>query len=142
MIDSYLSDRNGIRNDDRNGIRNLSKDKVSIGKLSKDKISLDKDRLDKNNTKYINSSSNGGMGEDASSSSMQEISNKVNSEELAELLSHIGYIFQMNITGNNERLNNFLDTLIDEYSLDYIKQAIDKIGEQMTDLIGVSSHSK
>lgn len=69
LINKYLSDRNGIRNVKSNDDRHSSK-----VKYSKDKVSIDKNRSEKNskgqqraeqatNYKYINSSSNGGLGE-------------------------------------------------------------------------------
>ena len=149
LIQQHLNARNGIRNDDRNGVRNLSIDKNSIDESrleqystaqnSKEKIS--KEKINKeNNYKYINSSSNGGMGEfllndDSSTSSIENNATTENGENsgvnqgaVSSLFNYLNGISTTDIPKDNKRLADVFDMLIHNgYEIEDIQLGIDNI---------------
>ncbi|MCH5384991.1 hypothetical protein DKZ23_10205, partial [Limosilactobacillus reuteri] len=145
LIQQHLNDRNGIRNDDRNGVRNLSIDKNSIDKSRLEQYSTvqhssAQQRAEKgnkeNNYKYINSSSNGGMGEtllndNSSTSSIENnattengensgVDNRVNNQldtnnnqdAISSLFNYLNGISPTDIPKDNKRLADVFDMLI------------------------------
>ncbi|PWT49609.1 hypothetical protein [Limosilactobacillus reuteri] len=161
LIQQHLNDRNGIRNDDRNGVRNLSIDKNSIDKSRLEQYSTvqhssAQQRAEKgnkeNNYKYINSSSNGGMGEtllndNSSTSSIENnattengensgVDNRVNNQldtnnnqdAISSLFNYLNGISPTDIPKDNKRLADVFDMLIrNGYEIEDIQLGIDNI---------------
>ena len=125
---------------------------------SPDKNRLDKNSIDKSRTeqasseqqskenkcKYINSSSNGGMGENASlaATSTSSVDNNAtrasgedtgvitgaNSEEINYLFDYLnGLLDGEGIPTDNERLRKLFDTALDNYRPEVIKQALEQL---------------
>ena len=134
---------------------------------SPDKNRLDKNSIDKSRTeqanseqqrkenkfKYINSSSNRGMGENASfgatftstvdNNATREngvitgedsgVTTSSNETEINYLFDYLNGLFDGdNIPSDNERLNKLFDTLLDKYRPEFIQQAL----EQLANTIG------
>ena len=133
---------------------------------SPDKNRLDKNSIDKSRTvqasseqqskenkyKYINSSSNGGLGENASlpavsTSTMDnnatrengvitgedsEVTTSSNETEINYLFDYLNGLFDGdNIPSDNERLNKLFDTLLDKYRPEFIQQAIEQLANTL-----------
>lgn len=136
-----------------NGKPNVNK-KITKGSPSIDKNSIDKSRLEQystaqnskekinkeNNYKYINSSSNGGMGENLlnGSSSTSSIENNattengensgVNQDAVSSLFNYLNGISTTDIPKDNKRLANVFDMLIHNgYEIEDIQLGIDNI---------------
>jgi hypothetical protein len=132
---------------------------------SPDKNRLDKNSIDKSRTvqsssgqrskenkyKYINSSSNGGMGEDASlpavsTSSVDNnatresgedsgvISGANNDDEINYLFDYLNSLFTGdNILTDNKRVRKLFDSALDNYRPEFIKQALDQLADTLGD---------
>ena len=133
---------------------------------SPDKNRLDKNSIDKSRTeqanseqqrkenkfKYINSSSNRGMGENASFSAAatSTMNNNVtrengvitgedsgvttssNETEINYLFDYLNNLFDGdNIPTDNERLNKLFDTLLDKYRPEFIQQALEQLANTL-----------
>ena len=136
-----------------NGKPNVNK-KITKGSPSIDKNSIDKSRLEQystaqnskekinkeNNYKYINSSSNGGMGENLlnGSSSTSSIENNattengensgVNQDAVSSLFNYLNGISTTDIPKDNKRLANVFDMLIHNgYEIEDIQLGINNI---------------
>lgn len=140
-----------------NGKPNVNK-KITKGSPSIDKNSIDKSRLEQNrpdqtkkekinkenNYKYINSSSNGGMGEillnDGSSTSSIEnnattenggnsaVDSGANQDNINSLFNYLNGISTTDIPKDNKRLANVFDMLIHNgYEIEDIQLGIDNI---------------
>lgn len=136
-----------------NGKPNVNK-KITKGSPSIDKNSIDKSRLEQystaqnskekinkeNNYKYINSSSNGGMGENLlnGSSSTSSIENNattengensgVNQDAVSSLFNYLNGISTTDIPKDNKRLADVFDMLIHNgYEIEDIQLGIDNI---------------
>ncbi|PWT35170.1 hypothetical protein DKZ22_07415 [Limosilactobacillus reuteri] len=140
-----------------NGKSNVSK-KITKGSPSIDKNSIDKSRLEQNrpdqikkekinkenNYKYINSSSNGGMGEillndDSSTSSIENnattengensrANSGVNQDAVSSLFNYLNGISPTDIPKDNKRLADVFDMLIHNgYEIEDIQLGIDNI---------------
>lgn len=121
---------------------------------SPDKNRLDKNSIDKSRTvqasseqqskenkyKYINSSSNGGLGENASlaAASTSSVDNNAtresgedsgaNSEEINYLFDYLnGLLDGEDIPTDNERLRKLFDTALDNYRPEVIRQALEQL---------------
>lgn len=140
-----------------NGKPNVNK-KITKGSPSIDKNSIDKSRLEQystaqnskekinkeNNYKYINSSSNGGMGEillnDGSSTSSIEnnattenggnsaVDSRANQDTVSSLFNYLNGISTTDIPKDNKRLADVFDMLIHNgYEIEDIQLGIDNI---------------
>lgn len=133
---------------------------------SPDKNRLDKNSIDKSRTeqsssgqqskenkyKYINSSSNGGMGENASlpavsTSTMDNnatrengvitgedsgVTTSSNETEIYYLFDYLnGLLDGEDIPTDNERLNKLFDTLLDKYRPEFIQQALEQLANTL-----------
>ena len=140
-----------------NGNHNVNK-KITKGSPSIDKNSIDKSRLEQystaqnskekinkeNNYKYINSSSNGGMGEtllndDSSTSSIENnattenkgnsaVDSGANQDNINSLFNYLNSISTTDIPKDNKRLADVFDMLIHNgYEIEDIQLGIDNI---------------
>lgn len=132
---------------------------------SPDKNRLDKNSIDKSRTeqanseqrskenkfKYINSSSNGGMGETASLSAASTssvdnnatresgedsgvISGANNDDEINYLFDYLNSLFTGdNILTDNKRVRKLFDSALDNYRPEFIKQALDQLADTLGD---------
>lgn len=128
---------------------------------SPDKNSIDKSRTEQsssgqqskeNKYKYINSSSNGGMGETSSlpavsTSAMDNnatrengvitgedsgVTTSSNETEIDYLFDYLNGLFDGdNIPSDNERLNKLFDTLLDKYRPEFIQQALEQLANTL-----------
>ncbi|MBB1086826.1 hypothetical protein [Limosilactobacillus fastidiosus] len=170
LIQQHLNDRNGIRNGDRNEVRNLSIDQYSTDQRSIDQDSTAQRRTDQlssdqdskaqqtTNIKYINRSSNGGMGEillPANGSTSTKYNNAttesgVNSgedngvnqdaennfkmdpertQEIASLFDSLNQAFDVNLSVDDERLRMLFNNLLNQYKIGYIENGLIELSE-------------
>lgn len=121
-------------------------DKNSIDKSSTEQSSSDQQRAEKAiSASTTTASSNGGMGENSSSStSISSLDNNATSEsgensglnvgvnnEVNYLLDYANSLFSSKVPSDNERLNVQLTDLLNQYRPEFIKQALDSLAKQV-----------